>query len=485
MPADPQLPRHHETKSKDRVTFREQIGLGFGRAVADGTQGTLHVLISPIYNMTMGLNPAVISSIVFIQRLWNAMLDPFFGQYSDNFRSKWGRRRPLVLVGAIPLAVLFAALWWFPRGASTGYLQWNLLLVSLGFYVALSLFSMPLSGLIIEATDDYHERTRIAGVTLAFGFAAQVGSQWIFPLTQTFSDSVNGVRWVGAGCAVVFLVAGVVPVLLCRERLYAKLTVKQARVPFWASLRAVRDNRSFMALLLARCAFTLGYNIVGNYPVYMNTYIVFGGRVQKASVATAITGSSFHIASILTSLYMYPRIERRIGKKRTLCLACCILILESAVKYFFYIPGHPWLPVGVTVLNGISCAGVSLMTIAMLGDIADFDEYKTKLRREGLFVSLLSWFDKVGNSFGSLLTGFILVWIGFDAKFGAQSPRTLLLMKFTYMFFPALGALFALYFTHRYQLTQDQVYEIKDELSRRRAALEDSPPQAPSPAKEV
>ena len=113
--ASPTQQRHHETPEKDRVPLREKIGLGFGRMVTDGTHGTLHVLINPIFNMTLGVNPALISTIIFIQRIWDAMLDPLCGQFSDNFRSKWGRRRPLLLLGAFPVAALFAALWWFPE----------------------------------------------------------------------------------------------------------------------------------------------------------------------------------------------------------------------------------------------------------------------------------------------------------------------------------------------------------------------------------
>jgi glycoside/pentoside/hexuronide:cation symporter, GPH family len=468
---------HHDTAQKDRVSVRETIGLGFGRAVTDGTHGTLHVLVSPIYNMTLGLNPALISTIVFVQRLWDAMLDPLFGQFSDNFRSKWGRRRPLLLLAAFPVAALFGALWWFPRGVSSSYLFWHLLLVSLAFYAAHSLFAMPLNGLIIEATDDYHERTRLAGMALAFGFAAQIGSQWVFPLTQLsiFSDSVQGVRWIGLGCALLFLVAGIAPVLLCRERLYAKVTVKQPRIPLLASLRAVRGNRSFMSLLWVRCVFSFGYNIVGMLSGYMNIYYIFGGDIKAASVITAALGSLYHIAAIVTSLFVYPTIERRIGKRRTLQLAAGVLLVDCVSKYFLYRPGHPWLPAGIIAMNGISNAGVSLMCIAMLGDIADLDEFHTGLRREGLFVALLSWFEKAGNSLGSFLTGFILVWIGFNARFGAQSQHTLGLMKLSYIFFPALGAVLALIFIHYYRLTQDQVYEIKDDLARRRAALAGDP----------
>lgn len=458
--------------AKDRVPLHEKLGLGFGRVVADGTHGTLHVLISPVYNMTLGLNPALISTVVFIQRLWSAMLDPVFGQFSDNFRSRWGRRRPLLLAGVFPVALFFAALWWLPHGASNHHLFWHLLLVSLLFYVGLSLFSMPLNGLIVEATDDYHERTRLAAVTLAFGFAAQVGSQWVFPLAQSsvFHDSINGMHWMGTACAGIFLVAGLMPFLACRERLYGKVSVKQAKIPFMASLRAVRGNRSFMALLLARGAYSFGYNSVAMFSSYMNTYYVFGGDIKGASVVTAVVGTCFHISSIVVSLLLYPWIERHIGKKRTLWFAVCTMIGGGVVKYFLYQPGHAWLPIGVIVVNAITTAGVALMSIAMLGDIADYDEYTTGLRREGVFSALLSWFEKAGNALGSFLTGFILVWIGFDAKLGAQSAHTLHWMKLCYILLPVTGSALALLFLRRYELTQEQVYTIKDELARRRAA---------------
>src|SRR5665213_4430527 len=97
----------------DRVSVREKTGLSAGKVVVDGSHLTLHVLVSPIYNITMGVNPALISTVVFIQRFWDAMLDPLIGQWSDNFRSRWGRRLPLMACSIVPLALLFGALWWF------------------------------------------------------------------------------------------------------------------------------------------------------------------------------------------------------------------------------------------------------------------------------------------------------------------------------------------------------------------------------------
>lgn len=466
--------------SAPRVVRREQIGLGLGRVAADGTHGTLHLLVNPIYNMTLGLNPALISTVVFIQRLWDGLLDPLWGQFSDNFRSRWGRRIPLLAVAAVPLAVLFAAIWWFPRGASHGYLFWHLLLVSLAFYTAHSLFAMPLGALIVEATDDYHERTRIAGTTLAFGFGFQIASNWLFHFTHStaFGDTITGVRWIAVGCSLLFLIAALAPVTLCRERNYGRVAAHQPRTSLIAGLKAVRKDRAFFSLLGARFVASFGYNIVGMLGIYMNTYYVFGGDLKRGAWAYGFLGSAYQVTSIVMAVFVYPSLSRRWGKKRTLQVAAGTLIVGCAGKLVLYQPELPWLQLIVLATNGAAGAGLALMVSAMIGDVADRDELLHGTRREALFTALMNWFDKAGTSFGLWLAGFVLLWIGFDAKAGAQSRETLELMKYCYAAAPATGAIIALLLIRRYDLTEGRVHEIRAELERRHAA--GSPPAVTS-----
>jgi len=461
----------NDSQPADRVPLREKVGLGAGRVVVDGSHLTLHVLVSPIYNVMMGVNPAFISTVVFIQRFWDAMLDPVIGQFSDNFRSRWGRRLPLLALSALPLALLFSALWWFPRQASEYALFLHLLVVSLAFYVAHSFFAMPLAGLTIEATDDYHERTRLVGILQAFGFAFQILSQWLFPLTQSsfFPDSVTGLRWVTGGCAGIFLLAGLAPVFLCRERHYRRVAAHQPSQSLMASLRAVRQNGDFMVLLGARFIVSFSYNIVSMLVFYMNVYYVFGGDVKASAIAFGFVGSSYHVAAIIGSLLIFPALTRRLGKKRVFQIAAGILMVGCISKLIVYHPGHPWLQFIVVSANGLSNAGMALMAGAMLGDIVDLDEWNTGLRREGVFASVLSWFDKAGMSVGALLGGFVLVWIGFDAKLGAQSAHTLELMKFSYFLSPFVGALIAFWLIHRYELNESKAMELKAALALRRS----------------
>lgn len=457
-------------RAEDRVPWREKIGFGLGCMCAEGSVGTLHVLVNPIFNMVLGMNPALISTIIFIQRFWDAMVDPLIGQFSDNFRSRWGRRRPLIAVGAPLTAILFAALWWVPREAGSTWLFLHLLGVSLIFYVAHTLLNMPLIGLRIEATGDYHERTRLAAVIMIFGFIFQIASQWMFPLTQlaVFGDTITGLHWVTGGCAVFFFFAGLAPVFLCREKAYATVAGRQEKVTLREALRGVRENPPLRRVVVARFIGFFSYSMVGMLGIYMNTYYVFGGDLKQAAWAYGFLGSSYMVAAILSSALIYPPLARRYGKKRTFQIAACVLMAGCLAKLVIYHPGHPWLQLIVLSANGAANAGIGLMGASMIADIADYNEWHTGRRNEAFLAAIMNWCDKAGASIGSLLCGFILVWIGFEAQRGAQTWQTLELMKFSYFLLPFTGAVIALVIMQRYDLDETAVHRIREDLIRRR-----------------
>jgi GPH family glycoside/pentoside/hexuronide:cation symporter len=483
--------RHHDTPAEDRVPGREKLGLGIGRMIVEGTHGSQYVLVNPVYNMQMGMSTALLSVIDFIKRIFDAMIDPILGQFSDNFRSRWGRRLPLMAVALVPLSILFGALWWFPAGASEMGLFWHLLLVSLVFYTFHTLYAIPLSGLMLESTNDYHERSRVVGVSLAFGFVIQIASQWLPKLTYTLGginpetglpDTVKGVRIVALGCMAIFVLVGLIPLFLCKEHQYKRIAGRQKKIPILASLRAVWNDRQFMTVLWSRFIFCFCYSLVGIMGGYMNVYYVFHGDKQSAFTVLGYIGSSYHVCALLASLFLFPRLVRKIGKKTALQTAAIMLVVGCICKLFLYdlsTPEFPWWQAIVLGINGVANAGFTLIPTAMIADLADEDEVATGNRREAVFGALLSWFEKAGNSVGGLISGFMLVWIGFNAQSngGVQSLETLRLMKFTYFFFPALGAAVALLLIRRYTLTEARAYVVKDILTQRRveaAAAEES-----------
>lgn len=459
------------TAPEDVVPRRQRWGIGLGKMVEEATQNSIHLLSSPILNMTLGVSPAALSTLAFLQRLCDAFTDPFFGSYSDNFRSRWGRRRPLMLAAAPLLAVFFVAIWFFPRDAGPVHLYVHVMVFSLLFYAAHSMYSVPLAGLALEATDDYHERTRLVAFMVVFGFIVNILSQWLFPLTQLeiFPDTITGLRWVVAIGGLFFLLTALAPVWLCEERLYGKVAANQPRLSLWASLKLARTVPGFIRLTIARTLYTFGYNIVSIFVIYMNTYYVFGGDVKASSVAFGFIGGAFHIVGLVVSVWVFPPLMRRWGKQPVFQISSMIMVIGCLLKFVLYRPGEPWWQLIITAANGAATAGMNLASFAMLGDMADVDELKNGVRREAMLGAIVTWVSKAGHSLGSLLSGFVLVWIGFDAMRGAQTEETLQAMKYAYILMPLAGALAAVFVARKITTTEREAYAVKAQLAGRRA----------------
>ncbi len=460
----------HPTPQSDRVPLREKLALGLGRVMADGSTGAIHILLNPIFNIVLGMNPALLSTIVFLQRLWDAITDPIFGHYSDNFRSRWGRRRPLIAAGALPTALFFAALWWIPPGLGQWTMFWLLLSCFVVFHLAHTLYSMPYIGLVLEATGDYHERTRVAALVLVFSYGFQVLCQWLFPLTQLaiFDSPASGLRWVTGGCAVLFFITALAPVFFCKERNYATISARQPKIRMRDGLRAAMTNPPLMRLIIARTIASFCYTSVSLLGLYMNTYYVFGGDVKRGAWFYGFLGSAYMVAAIAGTALLYPFLSRRFGKRRTVQIAALILVAGCLFKFVVYQETSPWLQFVVFLSNGASISGINLMAVSMLGDIADYEEWKHGTRNEAFLSSIYAWFEKTGGSLGSLVSGFVLVWVGFDAKLGAQSVSTLELMKYAYIIMPMLGAAVAFYMMQTYDLDENRMAEIKSEIAGRK-----------------
>lgn len=469
MSASPK--QHHETRPEDRIPFLEKFGFAVGTLSAGGVSVTAYGLLNFIYNMTLGLSPALISTVVFIQNVATSILDPLLGQYSDNFRSRWGRRRPLMVLAAVPLVISFAAIYLFPRGLKEhGLFLWLLITLPVASLM-ISVYNCAFNALTIEATRDYHERIRLGTVVTLTAIAFGLLVQWIFPFIQRpiFTDPIQGLRCVVIVASLFFLCAAFVPVLLCPEKQYAALAGKLSKSALLPNLLEARKNRPFLIILSIKFFAFFCYNIVGALGMYMNTYYIYGGDVKKAAATYGFLGSSYILAAF-ASLFVYPHIARMWGKKRTLQLAGCVLVVGCLCKLVVYQPKYPWLQLIVLMANGVAVQGMNFIVVTMVGDIVDYDELLFGKRREALYSSLIGWFEKAGSSLGTLLCGFLLVCIGFNAKTGAQGHHTLELMKYFYFLFPFVGAIFSIVAVSRYELTESRAYEIRDALKQRHAA---------------
>ena len=193
------MPMHRpstETARRDRVSVFQKTVYGLGALTNNLLSGAVGAM-SIVLNLGLGMNPAAIGIIMASSRLTDAFADPIMGYVSDHTRSRWGRRRPYIVAGAVITGLVFALMWQIPAGHSERFYFWFFLIGSNFFYAAFTLYAAPLIGLGYEMTADYYERIQIQAYSNLIGQIPWLVLSWFYAFMENkrlFPTPVEGAR---------------------------------------------------------------------------------------------------------------------------------------------------------------------------------------------------------------------------------------------------------------------------------------------------
>ena len=145
------------------LTFWNKIGYGAGALTENNVQNVVNIMLPLIMFNYMGVSPILLGYVFAIARLWDTVTDPLMGYLSDRTRSRFGKRKPYILIGAVMSAFSFWLIWMFPEGKSQMWYFWYLTATCLLFYTSTTLFCVPYISMGYELSSDYNERTRVMG----------------------------------------------------------------------------------------------------------------------------------------------------------------------------------------------------------------------------------------------------------------------------------------------------------------------------------
>lgn len=434
-----------------------------------------NALILPIYTTGFGLDPRLVGWALTLPRIADALVDPWLGHYSDNLKTRWGRRRPLLLVAAVLGAVMLMAMWWPARDWSHAAKFAWLLVTSILLYFSYGLYSMSHQALGFELSDDYHQRTKVMAVRGMWFAITSMAGGWLYWLTlrPCFSDEIDGIRQISVGLAAILLGAAIICVRNTRERF---VHANRTHVALWPAIKTCLTVRPFVLLLLLRVAQTLSVSLYASIGFFIGVYYVCGGDKSQFSSLSGIVGMiGFAVAFILvpTSLWL----SRTLDKRRGLIIGFGLTFLGAAAMPLFNQPGMPNLLLAHMILFGVLAGVFNLFSASVMPDICDIDELQSGERREGLFSAVLSFVSKIENSLCILVSSYLVSWSGFKAELGAnQAPEVLtnlLWLGFApKIVFSGLALVIACYFP----ITQKLMEGVHAQLAKRRAAK--TPPPA-------
>ncbi|TCO08477.1 MFS transporter [Natronoflexus pectinivorans] len=472
-----------QTFSRDKLPLGQKVAFGTGNLVVNLLPGALGVF-SFFLLTAFGIDPFLAGLLGGLPRLLDAITDPIMGYITDNTKSRFGRRRPYIFVGAILSGVLFALLWQLNPDNTEMYNFWYFLILSLIFIIANTIFATPYIGLGYEMTSDYNERTRLMAFAQTIGQVAWMIVPWFWVLIANpnlFETQAVGVRNLSIIVGGICIVLGIIPAIFCKEIKQESITnrdditFKNIVKNFKGLIRSmvlIFKNLSFLRLCGATFLVFNGFQLVASFSYFIIVFYMFQGNYGDAGSWPAWFST---VSALCTAFLIIPIItwmSNRWGKRNAFIVATFISIIGYALKWWGFNPDNPWLIFMPIPFMVFGIGGLFTLMMSMTADVCDLDEYKNGMpRKEGTFGAIYWWMVKLGQALALVLGGLVLKLVGFDAGAEIQAPETLTNLRLADILIPAITAGLAILVMWKYDLTEEKAGEIKDALVKRRGEL--------------
>jgi GPH family glycoside/pentoside/hexuronide:cation symporter len=408
----------------------------------------------------VGIKPAIAGIAILIGRTWDYLNDPIIGHLSDRTRSKWGRRRPYLLFGALPFALAFTLMWYRPPFESQVMLAAYYAAAYVLFDAAATFVYMPYFALTPELTDNYDERTSLTSYRMFFSILGSLVAFTIpLMIVGSFTAANSGkVLLMGA----IFGLGSALPLLLVffntKER---EVFVAQERPKFLESLKAAFKNKPFIFGAVIYLLTWVCMDILQTILLFFIKYVL-----KLEGMSDTIMALIFVTAIIALPFWEYA--SRKLNKR----MAYVYGVAFWAVTQILLITVGPLVSMPVLVLlcvmAGVGISAAHVLPWAILPDAIEWDEYKTGKRHEGMFYSLVTLMGKIASSIAIPLTAIMLDVTGYIPNAAQQPNSALLGIRLLIGPVPAVFLTISIIFALKYPLERAQFSNIVKELEERR-----------------
>jgi glycoside/pentoside/hexuronide:cation symporter, GPH family len=466
-----------------QLSLATRLSYGVGQ-LSDGVkQSAFSTFLFFYYNQVLGLSGSLAGTAALLALLVDAITDPMVGQLSDRFHSRWGRRHPFMLAGAIPFGIAMLALFSPPEGlGEMGLFAW-MLGGAISVRLMLTLFFVPHLSLGAELATDYYGRTSLIGYRVFFTYAgilvtSVAGFALFFPPSEAYSNGMlnqASYPWFGLFCAVLGSVAMLLSVAGTWHSIprlsRPQRTVNQSN-PLLAFIDVFRTLKldSFRVLFFAILVFCTLAGVTQTLLIYVATYVFEFQPKHLAGLASSV------LVGILFASVVAQKLSLRFDKRRALGICVTVggvIAFSPQILYFGGYLGQ--MSEGtkfalIFILNGVSQVffiAYMILLDSMLSDSIDEHQLYTGKREEGLFFAARSFATKASYGLGSFFAGIGLDIIEFPQSATPESVSAEAVMKLAIMSGPVMLLLFAgtVIISSRYPMTEARHRQIMEQIA--------------------
>jgi GPH family glycoside/pentoside/hexuronide:cation symporter len=442
--------------------------------------GTLRQIFYAIFlTDVVGLEARLASVAAVVGVIWDAINDPLVGMISDRVTTRWGRRRPFLLIFSIPFGLAFLLMWWAPPWNNQYVLAIHMTLAYIISDTLQTLVAVPFFTLTPEMTPDYDERTELTTYRMLFNLIASLGVAVAAPMIKNWALTQGlSLRQSYLVISALFGGIGALPFLVMffvvRES-HPKPTTHSPNlremsrtawqnIPFRFATGLYMLNWMTVDMVSLILPYFLTYWIAkGNLTA---TISIFGGAIAQDSV---ILGLMFITA--IAALPLWNFISKKTSKRTAYLIGMGFWMIVQLLLITVR-PGQTVLILTLTILAGISISTAHVLPEAIFPDVIEWEELRTRTRNEGVYYGAKNFARKVTGAFTIFIVLQALGWFGYQtppdgAVIFQQSETTLLIIRILTGPFGAVLLLSAIIIAWFYPLTREKHARIRRLLSRR------------------
>ena len=458
-----------------KIGIKTKLGYAIGQMADSASFNRYYCFFLYFLTDFTGMKPALAGMISLIAILWDAVTDPIIGYISDNLKSKYGRRRPMILTGAVPYGIsVFLLFNNIDLGGSAQFFYF--LAVALLFWTLFTTYDIPYFSLGAELSDDFNERTSIRAWSSVFMYMASMLASALPPILlakiqESGYSSDSAWNCIGILFMAITIIAGMVCWNFTRGREYKidwSKAKKTAKENFFVNYISTFKLKPMKWLLLSIFSIALVAAVVSNTSIYMMAHVL-GFSPEKQSL-TFILSTLINLAWIPAVNFLSQKYDKKYVYAGALGVSATTALIVVTMGYDMYtsIVSNYALYVVFMIVSSFGTCAFWTLYFAMTYDLCEVDEFINGMRKEGTMSALTSFFQKLGAAAASLLTGMLLTQGGYDASLAAQTMEAKHMIFNIFNIVPLIGVIIGILAILKYPMTKKRFYALLEALKLKR-----------------
>ncbi|MHA1723407.1 MAG: MFS transporter [Promethearchaeota archaeon] len=446
-------------ENEDYVPLKKKISWAIANigSLAIGQSSIL--LLYAYYFLYVGvpLTPLGISLILTVYGIWDAFNEPLIGHISDFTRTRWGRRKPFIAFGLIPLVICSYLIYTPPLSdpiTCTIYLIIILILYELFVTMVITLWF----SLYPELTLNQNERLAISRFKEIFGVIGLILGLGLAPLIAgSFEDPMLGYSLMGLILGVITAVTMLPTLLFIKEKKEYQAVVED-KISFFTSAKISLKSKSFVCFIMVQFLLQLSYSVVlSGLPLFFEGILGMGAAEWSIQMLLIF-------CVVIPGLFAWMKIAEKKGTRYGLFLS---MVCFGACFPLVFLVYNPITMLIILLIAGFGLGGVMMFPTILLSDVIDEDHTITKKRREGIFNGVSGVIVKSSNAISWLVLGIVLSAFGINRE--SVSPSTLtplgdLGLRVLLGIIPLIFVVIGLVFLYIYPLMGEKLEEVKKQV---------------------